>query len=174
MRKIVLLLCVLSAACDTRRARDLEQQVEQQQRTIKAQQDEIQSLRARLTGAESKESRREAIAAKNKALMASVPTPPPATASSTAPSGAVVFAGGTPGIDVQKASDFSNATAVIARLCGTAATCAALQREALATLTQGRPANVDERVWNEARVRCAREHPEDYVERVRCEQRVPR
>lgn len=79
--------------------------------------------------------------------------------------------------DVAAASDFYDATNVINRECRIQwpndhrkfMSCVRRQQEAVATLRLGRPFGEDETRFNEARVRCARQSPLDYVKRVRCE-----
>ncbi len=79
--------------------------------------------------------------------------------------------------DVAAASDFYDATNVINRDCRIQwpndyrhfMSCVRRQQEAVTTLRLGRPFGEDEARFNEARVRCARKSPFDYVKRVRCE-----
>jgi hypothetical protein len=189
MRTTLLAICLLAAGCgDAARVRDLERQVEKQEAQIHSQQEEIRALRAKLNEAEtaSSQSRHDAVASKNQLLIAQAggaagaPPPRPGPATPTPP--VIAPAGGPSQAEVARASDFASSAAIIERHCSVAVgpdrqnyeECATRQNEAAATLAQSQPAGATDRVWAENRVRCARDNPEDYVARLRCEQRAPR
>jgi len=148
------------------------------------------------------QSHREAVNSKNQLLIArarGAPVPPPPVPAQSAPINVtappeeapppkvpqaprvVIIGASASPADVGRASDFSTAPEVIDRHCTLEAgnnrsafeDCVARQRAAIATLTRNRPFGSDDHNWSDARVRCARDSPEDFVERLRCEERLP-
>jgi hypothetical protein len=204
MRTIILAVCALAVGCDQAgRVRDLERQVEKQERIIRAQHEEITALRTKLNEAQTvgSESRRAAVNSKNQLLIArakGAPVPPPPVPAQSAPINVtappeeppapkppqgprvIILGASTSPADVARASDFSQAPAAIDRHCTLEAgadrlafdDCAARQRAAVATLSHNRPFGSDDHAWSDARIRCAHDSPEDFVERLRCEQRL--
>jgi hypothetical protein len=188
MRTTILAVCLLAAGCgDAGRVRDLERQVEKQEAQIRAQQNEILVLRKKLNDLElvNSVSRHEAVSSKNQLLIAQAggtagaPQSVPGTATAAPPVPPKPQPGGPSAADVARASDFRSSPQVIERHCTVEVgpnrnnydECVNHQSEAATTLAQSQPAGGNERVWAENRVRCARDNPEDYVARLRCEQR---